>query len=179
MIHPRFFGFGSLVNCATHTYPNPRPAKLSGWRRIWMPIDRDVVALSVAPAAGAVIQGLTADVPNADWEALDLRETGYQRHVADIEGETAETWVYAVPGKRQTILPNHMILQSYLDVVLQGFMIQSGEAGVRHFFETTDGWDVPVVNDREAPRYPRHQPTSAKERDLFDTMRLELVTGRQ
>ena len=177
MTHPRFFGFGSLVNCATHTYPNSRPATLVGWRRIWMPIDRDVVALSVHRDGETTIQGLTADVPDGDWDALDLRESGYQRHVIDIPEENAETWVYAVPGQRLEITPNYLILQSYLDVVLQGFLQQYGEAGVRHFFQTTDGWDVPVIDDRSAPRYPRHQPTSAAERALFDRMRDALTSS--
>ena len=32
-MHPRFFGYGSLVNRDTHDYPNAVRATLSGWRR--------------------------------------------------------------------------------------------------------------------------------------------------
>ena len=45
-----------------------------------------------------------------------------------------------------------------------------GVAGVEAFFETTDGWDGPVLNDRPAPRYARHQPTSRQERELTDAL---------
>lgn len=174
-MHPRFFGFGSLVNCDTHDYPNPRKAALAGWRRIWMPLDRDVVALSVMRDPDTTIAGLTADVPGADWHALDAREAGYTRHMIDIEGDPAQTWIYAVPGPRKPIAPNHRILQSYLDVVLQGFLTHYGEDGVRAFFATTDGWDVPVEDDRTAPRYPRHQSIPASTRAFFDETRRNLV----
>ncbi len=168
---PRFFGFGSLVNCDTHSYPNPRPAALTGWRRIWMPIDRDVVALSIHPAPKDTIKGLTADVPNADWAALDAREAGYNRQIIALPEEASETWAYAVPGPRQAILPQHHITQSYLDAVLLGFLEHYGEAGVIEFFETTDGWDIPVRDDRAAPIYPRHQPTTPDQRAFFDSTR--------
>ena len=175
MNHPRFFGFGSLVNLDTHTYPNPRPATLVGWRRVWMPVDRDVVALSVVPDPASVIQGLTADVPGADWAALDAREAGYRREVIHLPSEPAETWIYAVPGDRRSIRPTNEILQSYLDVVLQGFLTHFGETGVRDFFASTDGWDIPVTDDRHAPRYPRHQNIDADARAFFDATRATMT----
>ncbi len=33
MADPYFFGYSSLVNLATHDFPDPRPATLRGWRR--------------------------------------------------------------------------------------------------------------------------------------------------
>ena len=176
MTHPRFFGYGSLVNCSTHTYPNTRKATLSGWRRAWVrTLGYSQVLLSVRPDPGTEIAGLTADVPSADWTALDMREAGYQRSVVTphVPDESTETWVYAVHD--DNVLPHgeHMILQSYLDAVLQGFLRLWGEEGVHTFFETTDGWDVPVLNDRDAPRYPRHQVLSDDERGFFDTLYAE------
>jgi hypothetical protein len=53
-------------------------------------------------------------------------------------------------------------------VVVQGFLHEFGEAGVAAFFDTTDGWDTPVLNDRAAPRYPRHKVLSAAETALVD-----------
>ena len=173
MQHPRFFGFGSLVNCATHDYPAPEPARLRGWRRLWIPTGpRDIVALSIHAVEGATIEGLTADVPDGDWAALDAREKGYTRQIVtpEIAQETRETWVYSVP-ENDFSRAGRIILQSYLDVVLQGFLRQSGETGLRQFFETTDGWDIPVFDDRDDPRYVRHQAVDAKTRALFDDMR--------
>ena len=43
-----------------------------------------------------------------------------------------------------------------------------GHAGVSHFFETTDGWDAAILNDRADPVYPRHQALSKDERALVD-----------
>ena len=35
-------------------------------------------------------------------------------------------------------------------------------------FTTTHGWDAPILDDRAAPHYPRHQPVSETERALTD-----------
>ena len=43
---------------------------------------------------------------------------------------------------------------SYLDVVVQGFAHEFGEGGVQRFFDTTDGWDTPVINDRPRAALP-------------------------
>jgi len=43
-----FFGYGSLVNRATHSFNNAQPAQLTGWRRVWRHTDlRPVAFLSV------------------------------------------------------------------------------------------------------------------------------------
>jgi len=77
---PWFFGYGSLVNRATHRYPLAQTATLNGWRRVWVRTGlRDVVFLSIHPAEGHSIDGLIATVPGADWAALDQREHGYAR----------------------------------------------------------------------------------------------------
>ncbi|NBT52664.1 MAG: gamma-glutamylcyclotransferase, partial [Marivivens sp.] len=80
MTHPRFFGYGSLVNLTTHTYPDPKPAKLRGWRRVWRHTQiQEPAFLSVEPCDRTTLLGVTAAVPNADWAALDERESGYLR----------------------------------------------------------------------------------------------------
>ncbi len=164
MTHPRFFGYGSLVNCATHTYPDPRPETLHGWRRQWVKTEgREVVYLSARPDPDSAIDGLTAQVPDADWSALDLRESGYARLPLD-----PRTSIYAVPDERHLPVGTHVILRSYLDVVIQGFLQRFGEPGVARFFDTTDGWDTPVLDDRAAPRYPRHLVLTPAETALVD-----------
>ena len=168
-----FFGYGSLVNRATHSYPAAQPATLHGWRRIWVCTEtRNVVFLSIHPAPGHSIDGLIASVPNGDWAALDLRESGYAR--IDATTEVAQTAgatniaAYRVPQANQRRDGDHRILLSYLDVVVQGFLREFGEAGAEHFFTTTDGWDTPVLDDRAAPLYPRAQTLTAAERRLTD-----------
>ena len=43
-----------------------------------------------------------------------------------------------------------------------------GLDGVAAFFDTTDGWDAPILDDRAAPRYPRHQRLAPDETALVD-----------
>ncbi|MEO0752271.1 MAG: gamma-glutamylcyclotransferase family protein, partial [Pseudomonadota bacterium] len=98
-----FFGYGSLVNRNTHDYPDARPARLLGWRRVWRHTDlRPVAYLTVVPDDTAEIDGLMAAVPNADWAALDIRERAYDRVAAShqVHHDIAcapEVVVYSIP----------------------------------------------------------------------------------
>ena len=172
----RFFGYGSLVNRATHDYPGAEPALLAGWRRVWVHTAlRPVAFLSVEPAPGVAIAGLVAEVPRGDWAALDAREYAYRRHAVTAAahpcGSGIAAQVYAVP-QPQSASPSqtHPILLSYLDAVVQGFLREFGPAGAADFFATTAGWDAPVLDDRAAPRYPRAQPLSRAETGLVDRL---------
>jgi hypothetical protein len=175
MSDPHFFGYGSLVNRATHTYSGCHTARLTGWKRMWRHTNlRPVAYLTAIPAPGYEIDGLVASVPQADWGALDSREHGYDRvavtdHVAHPLEYAPDIQVYAVnPKKHGQPAQDHPIWLSYLDVVVQGYLREFGPAGLTDFFETTDGWDTLLINDRNAPRYPRHQVLTTGERDLCD-----------
>lgn len=174
MNDPYFFGYGSLVNTKSHSYPDPRPATLNGWRRAWVATPRfGVVLLTGVPAPGHSIQGLIAAVPGADWDALDAREGGYARlparHAVDHNHpHDPDIAVYAVAPENHLPRNRQMILLSYLDVVVQGFHEVFGETGVQGFFDTTDGWDTPIVNDRASPLYPRHQTLTKGQTALVD-----------
>lgn len=171
---PYFFGYGSLVNRSTHIYPDAHPAELRGWRRSWVKSAAfNRVFLSVVEDKDTTISGLIAAVPGADWTALDARETGYARlvsgdAVAHPLPHTPHVAHYAVPHHDRGQKGEDAIILSYLDVVVQGFLREFGEDGVTHFFDTTDGWDTPILNDRAAPQYPRHQTLSAEETALVD-----------
>ncbi|WP_299609426.1 gamma-glutamylcyclotransferase family protein [uncultured Tateyamaria sp.] len=172
---PWFFGYGSLVNRATHDYPQAQQATLRGWRRTWVRTAlRDVVFLSVHEAPGHSIDGLIASVPGADWAALDQRESGYNRidasHAVHHGADAGDIAVYQVPQESQRMGGDHRILLSYLDVVVQGFVREFGQAGAEHFFATTDGWETQVHDDRAAPLYPRAQVLTAQERALTDRL---------
>jgi len=176
MSDPYFFGYGSLVNRATHAYGAARRARLRGWRRAWRYTNfREGPFLTAVPCPNSEIEGLVALVPGADWRALDEREIGYARLPlgAELTVEDAAppaTQIYAVPESAATHPPHRQpILLSYVDVVFQGYLREYGPEGVARFIATTDGWDAPILDDRAAPRYPRHQPLSEDERRLFDT----------
>jgi len=174
MSDPYFFGYGSLVNTKSHDYPDPRPARLRGWRRAWVATPRfGVVLLTGVEAPGHSIDGLIAKVPRADWAALDAREAGYARkpaaHATDHDlPHGPEIAVYAVERENHLPRGDHMILMSYLDVVVQGFHEVFGPEGVAGFFDTTDNWDTPILNDRAAPIYPRAQQLTKVQTGLVD-----------
>ena len=167
-VPPRFFGYGSLVHLDTHDYPDPQHATLTGWRRVWRHAKaRPVAFLSVEPCPDTTLHGITAQVPDADWAALDLREYAYNRR--DVSDQfAAQTAIYeANPDHTQDPSVGHPILLSYLDVVIAGYQALRGD-GADHFFATTHGWG-PVLDDRNAPLYPRAQPLNLTTRDAVDT----------
>ena len=172
---PFFFGYGSLVNRRTHTYAEAYGARVVGWRRVWRQTHmRDTAFLSVEPAPGVEIEGLIALVPGGDWTALDRREHGYDRlalgaGLAHSATRPVSAHIYAIPAHR-TAEPGarQPILLSYLDVVVQGYLTEFGEAGVERFLATTHGWDVGVLDDRARPRYPRAQDPGGRDRGLVD-----------
>lgn len=169
MTHPRFFGYGSLVNLGTHSYPDPQPATITGWRRIWRHAkDRPVAFLSVEPCTATTLHGITAQVPNADWAALDLREHGYNRHDVTPQFDTDTAIYQADPAFTVDPSTGHPILLSYLDVVIAGFATLMGDAGPAHFFASTHGWSK-ALDDRDDPIYPRALPLSDQTRETVDT----------
>ncbi len=169
------FGYGSLVNRATLGATPAHKARITGWRRAWRHTDlRPVAFLTAVPDPDAEIDGLIAGVPDGDWAALDVREAAYLRvpaatvrHAAPVANDIQ---IYHVPeGLHGPATTLHPVLLSYIDVVVQGYLAEFGEDGVAQFFDTTDGWDAPILDDRQAPRYPRHQVLSAEETALVDT----------
>jgi len=89
--------------------------------------------------------------------------------VSHTRAEATEIAVYAVPEERHTRpSEEYPILLSYLDVVVQGYLRTFGAEGALRFFETTDGWGSPILNDRPAPRYPRHQTLTPYETAFVD-----------
>lgn len=182
-MHDHFiFGYGSLVNSATHDFNPCHPATLNGWRRVWRksPV-RAAAYLDIEPHASSRIDGLILNTPRAD-PALDHRERAYNRvqigdqvgHGLDREIEVnafSITPAEALPLDRQSV-----ILQSYLDVVTQGYLRVYGESGLTNFFESTTGWTIPVLMDRGDPQYPRHQPAEKLARDLCDAWVGRLTT---
>ncbi|MCV2894479.1 gamma-glutamylcyclotransferase family protein [Lentibacter sp. XHP0401] len=176
MKHAYFFGYGSLVNRSTHSFIEAHPASARGWRRAWRSTAlRPVSFLTALPDTACEIEGLIAHVPNDDWAALDAREHAYARvgaahQITHPLGNTASSIaIYAIEdGHHFDPSLENPILLSYLDVVIQGYLTEFGEAGAQRFFETTTGWDAPVLNDRAAPLYPRHQTLTADELTFVD-----------
>ena len=184
MQHPsqHFFGYGSLVNVSTHHTPwSTQATTLKGWRRAWSNRTSvaslgTVVSLTAYPCQGCQIDGLLAVVPSqADWDVLAVREAGYDRIQlqADVFTPNASSngdyYVYQTqPQNRGAAVDGHVILQSYIDAVLQGYLHVFGENGVQRFIDTTDGWDGEIHNDRDKPKYPRSVVLTDDERKFID-----------
>ena len=168
-----FFGYGSLLNINTHTYRSHERAYITGWQRRWShTVFRDIPYLSVYPVVGGKIHGLVALVPNNDWKALDVRETGYKRKYTKCtvgSKSNNNTQIYYVPTTNLTKKDtNKGILLSYLDCVIQGYLHQFGEEVAAEFFTSTDGWDICVTDDRLQPIYPRSVNLTTSERVFVD-----------
>ena len=166
---PCFFGYGSLVNLATHDYLSPRPARLPGWRRVWRTTRlRRAAYLSAEPAPGVTIAGLVANIPGADWTALDAREAAYTRiDISDTIG-VPDCAIYRVADLYLADAGAEApILRSYLETVAQGFFDLHGARGVEDFFATTANWTA-ITDDRAAPLYPRYRPSTPKVTALLE-----------
>lgn len=188
-----YFGYGSLVNRATHRtgIVDAMPARLKGWRRQWRPRPDmpgfPAALLTVRPEPEAWTDGLLVIDHAENLASVDAREARYDRVALtsnDLEcvGKVPADmplFVYVA----QAHVPPHpappMILRSYLDAVLQGFLAEHGEAGVRRFLAETEGFDIGVHDDREEPVYPRSVRLAETEHALFEALlELKLETGR-
>jgi hypothetical protein len=176
-VTPHFFGYGSLVNRRTHDYPDARPASVRGFRRAWRHTRlREVAYLTVREAPGHEIDGLIASVPGGNWTALDLREAAYQRRLlaaTDVRHDHPEAISVEIYQTRAAdeAAPSvrYPVLLSYVDTVVAGFHDVFGAEGAARFFATTDGWDIPVVDDRAAPIYARAVAPDGEVRRQVDT----------
>lgn len=179
-----YFGYGSLVNPATHRtrsfgYAN---ARLRGWQRRWTARPDEhvepIALLTSSPDAPseAWLSGLLVFDHVDSLASLDAREAGYDRRsiardAIDVEWGVVPDGcpIYAYEGRApQRPDLEHVILQSYLDAVLQGYAHRYGAAAVGNFITTTAQFDMPILRDRHAPKYPRPVVLSEQERALID-----------
>lgn len=178
-----YFGYGSLVNKATlrTKFLGIRRAEVTGWRRFWLPRPGNVALLSVRPDPGHPTQGVVVYDHADNLAAVDEREAGYVRSavarpaIERAPAIEAPVHIYEAfrpePDAAET---GAVILQSYLDAVLQGFHALYGPAGVERFVAETEGFETEILADRGAPRYPRAVTLAEGEAAFFDA----LVTAR-
>ena len=186
-----YFGYGSLVNRATLTASvvDASPARLTGWARRWRPRPDmpgfPAALLTVSRRQGAAMDGLVVFDRRENLEAVDRREARYHRREIDPAEVSATT---AIPSdcplyvyEAMEELPVHRepprILRSYLNVVMQGFLVEHGIGGVERFVAETAGFDVPIHEDAHAPVYPRHVAISDAQRNLFHTVLISRIAS--
>lgn len=185
-----YFGYGSLVNVKTLSdQTQVTPGTLKGWVRQWSISGREttgsgVCSLCVVPREGSEIRGVLASESRAGLERLEKREHMYDKVVGigeafrcDLEGKGGPSDMFLFRAKDEHYGwgdEENPILQSYVDCVAAGFHAFWGEEGVRHFFETTEGWHVPILADRDAPKYPRAVIIEDEVRTLIDELLADL-----
>ena len=184
-----YFGFGSLVNRNTlpHDHVAAIPATLKGWRRHWQARPRSSVIsanfnslalLSIHRDRECRIDGLLVIDRAENLPALEKREHAYQKISLDAVEMDLDKTVLKEYG--EVLVHTHVsaliadtgkslsILRSYLDVVMQGYYREYGEAGLEQLMQSTKGFHLPVTEDRAKPVYSRHQPISVQETAIFD-----------
>ena len=136
--------------------------------------------------------GVVVEIAAADLEKYDAREIGYERVRVEpldrvflpgggdpvkVLGVGAVVWCYASPavGLKTPLVPNadFPIIQSYLDVMLDGCWTVGGEEFARNFLLTTHGWNTDqgaYLNDRKAPGYIRYSSAAAAHADQWDAL---------
>lgn len=188
-----YFGYGSLVNRATHRTDivDAVPAHLVGWRRRWMPRANnavyDVAILSVTRDGASTTDGLLVIDRVDNLPAIDEREGDYLRrtiprseitHEANLPSD-CPVYVYEIPEEPGLSFGSQRILRSYLDAVLQGFLVEHGEAAVRRFVDETEAFEIGLLDDRHDPMYRRSVNLSADEQALIDEVLDHLpIVGR-
>ena len=183
-----YFGYGSLVNRDTlrTDFLHAQPVRLHGWRRCWRPrkqgdpilTDPPSSLLSARRVADGSIDGLLVFDRLANLPSVDERERTYDRipvpktRVEGLGDDLPACPVYVFEAQTNTLPhdPEHPILQSYLDAVLQGFLREFGQSGVHRVLQTTDGFERSLHADRHAPIYPRSVQLTDDERAFFDTL---------
>jgi len=169
----RVFGYGSLVNRQTlPPHIAVEPLAVRGFRRAWrassVGASGGVCALSVVPDTGSVIDGLVVTFDDAVWPIIRQREKNYD--FAQLE-EAPDVLVFRAKRAADRFGDaDHPIHLSYIDVTLQGFLREFDEDGAERFMATTEGWHVPVLDDREQPNYPRAQILSSAEQIKVDEL---------
>lgn len=162
------FGYGSLI-CAdsrsrTGISGTAHPIEVKGIARRWSVHSPEwpATAVSAHSESDAKCNGVYFAVDQANLEQFDLREQGYDRISVDWNDVTSlsaaelptEGVLWAYIGKETgQPSPAKPIMQSYLDVILNG-CLDYGEHFAQLFTQQTDLWQH-LVDDRHDPQYPR------------------------
>ena len=166
------------------------PTWITGWIRQWKhcadtPFGK-ICALTVARRENSTIHGVLIQDETDKIAEVDRREIGYRREGVEIQDERVkssiigmDTFIY-VSTQEYNRWGNaeFPIYQSYLDCVLAGYLKLWGRDGAANFIATTEGWYVPILNDRSSPKYPRAVQLSEIDRCVIDELLKESPRSR-
>lgn len=182
-----YFGYGSLVNRATlrTEIVTAYPARLTGYRRVWRPRPAHApkfggigpAVLTSQRAEGVSIDGLLVIDKLKNLPDVDERENLYRRNdiatsdlafANDAPALDFPLFVYEQDYEPEEGAAPSPILRSYLDAVMQGFLTVFGEEGLVRFISETDGFDLPIHEDRDDPVYPHPVRLADGEAEIFE-----------
>lgn len=162
------FGYGSLIcqdsRSRTGFSGKAHPIEVNGIARKWSMHSPEwpATAVSAHDEEREISNGVYFEVDSVNLEKFDEREQGYQRvavswdRVKQMSLQSLPTqgtlWAYVGNEKGQPT-PEKPIMQSYLDVILNGCLDYGPEFAAR-FAQTTHFWEH-LVDDRHQPQYPR------------------------
>ena len=162
------FGYGSLI-CAdsrsrTGVSGPAHPIEIQGISRRWSLHSPEwpATALSAHIHEDAICNGVYFPVDEKNLALFDQREMGYDRIKIEWEQVKAvsnqelprSSTLWAYVGKQTgEPLPEKPIMQSYLDVILNG-CLDYGSEFAASFTRQTEQWQH-LVDDRARPMYPR------------------------
>jgi glutathione-specific gamma-glutamylcyclotransferase len=176
-----YFGYGSLVNELTWARKYEMvPTRLAHWTREWKHCVETpggkICALTVARDATSSVEGAFIKCNLDQLHEIDEREIGYERIKVSVEEVASSAsalpthlFIYkSLPQHYRSGTPNYPLWFSYLEVVVYGYWRVFGEAGIDRFIASTTGWDTPILDDRDAPRYPRFHQLGVDDRKLIE-----------
>lgn len=122
-----------------------------------------ICALTVAPDPRVAIAGLVLFHDIRGFDELDQRESGYSRgpvpaRLDSPDHSTAGLGCFTYvgdPAHHRSGSNEFPIWRSYLDCVLAGYFELGGHWAMEDFIASTQGWDAPILDDRQTPLYPR------------------------
>jgi hypothetical protein len=171
------FGYGSLVESGSRamTWPSAlyaSPAVVKGIERGWFDQTGgqglSTTYLGAVAAKGSQCNGVIFSITAQGLASYDQRETGYKREkiapgsITMLDGSSAapvgDIWYYA-NQKKQYASPKLPIVQSYVDVCLNGcleieatYPLAKKAKFAETFLRTCSNWSEWWVNDRLYPR---------------------------
>lgn len=180
----KIFAYGSLLNKATWSFnAEIELVRVSGWVRQWRQIVQTekgkICALTITPDTKSTIDGILLAADTQTVNNLIKREVGYNKteilssNIFNINNKHSfnnEHFITFVASTQTSAWATKTapILLSYIDVVAKGYFDLFGLEGVINFFNTTQGWNLPILNDRDQPLYPRALQLNAELLELVD-----------
>lgn len=154
------FGYGSLINRNTWSFnASFELINIPGWVRQWRKIIKmnfgEICVLTISPDENFNIDGIIIFTDLLTSTIIKQREIGYQKTIVH-ETPTGPIFAYTANiDSFKWASEQAPILQSYIDTVAYGFYQELGMSGFLNFFATTQGWQLPILNDRDQPLYSR------------------------